>query len=176
MNHPLLSTVLLAALVLVTACGMEPSDGDNKAAAKPSNETPSDNKEPTNTEEPATSESADALPSGIAKLPEEYDAINTDEVSSCHANGKVFSRRTLKCSKTIYLATSFECTKKGIADGFIFTGYQIDVVLSTAKDDGYVIDQCGETDDGFRLVFFVRADADGTYSVREIETSIIKNN
>ena len=155
----------------MTACGMEPSGGSKKAASKPATETPSDNKEQTKPKESTNPQSADALRSGVAKLPEGFDAINTDDVSACHASGKVYNRRTLKCSKTIFLATSFECTKKGIAAGFIFTGYQIDSVLSTAADEGFLIDQCGETAEGLRQVFFVRADNDGTYSLREIETS-----
>lgn len=172
MNQPLFKIVLLTVLVLMTACGMEPSGSEKKAAAKPANETPSDKKEEVKTEESTTPESADALRSGVAKLPAEFDTINTDDVSACHAKGKVFNRRTLRCSKTIFLATAFACTEEGIADGFIYTGYQIDSVLSTAKSDGFVIDQCGESDEGLRLVFFVRADNDGTFSVREIETSI----
>jgi len=171
MSHTLLSTGLLAFTLLMTACGMEPSGGTNKPAANPNTDS-SDKKDPSISPDPVSTDSANALPAGIAQLPEEYEAINTDEVHACHAKGKVFNRRTLRCSKTIDLATSFLCTHEGIIDGFVSTGYQIDSVLSSADADGFVIDQCGETQEGLRLVFFVRADEDDTFSIREIETSI----
>jgi hypothetical protein len=172
MNHPLLKIVYVATLVVTTACGLEPSGEEKKSTSTASAEIPADKKTPTQPTDKKARESADALPSGIAKLPEEFNAINTSDVSACHATGKVYNRRTLKCSKSIALATAFECTKIGITEGFISTGYQIDAVLIAAEEDGFVIDQCGQTDDGLRLVFFVRADADGTFSIREIETSI----
>jgi hypothetical protein len=151
---------------------MEPSGGGSNASAKTTSKTPSDAAETPNTDESPTQESSDALRSGVARLPDSFAAINTADVSACHGKGKVFNRRTLKCSKTISLATAFECNKSGVSAGFIDTGYQIGVVLSAAESDGFVIDQCGETEDGKRFVFFVRADDDGTYSIREIETSI----
>jgi hypothetical protein len=166
------AVVLLSPLVLLTACGMEPSGGDNAATEKPNSETHADEKDSSETGNTTKSRSADAKRSGVAQLPESYGEINTADVTACHGSGKVFNRRTLKCSKTIFLATSFECTKSGISDGFIYSGYQIDLVLAAAETDGFIFDQCGETEDGRRLVFFVRADDDGTYSVREIETSI----
>jgi hypothetical protein len=165
-------TVLMTALVMLTACGMEPSGGGNNTASKTTSKNPSDVKEITDTKETPKQESSDALPSGIAQLPDSYVEINTADVEACHGKGKVFNRRTLKCSKTISLAKSFECTESGISEGFVYTGYQIGVVLSAAESDGFVIDQCGETDEGKRFVFLVRADGDGTYSVREIETSV----
>jgi hypothetical protein len=165
-------TVLITIMVVMTACGMEPSGGGNDAATKTTSNTPSAEKETPDTDETPKQDSSDALRSGVAQLPDSYAAINTADVDECHSKGKVFNRRTLKCSKTISLAKTFECSKSGISDGFVYTGYQISVVLSSAESDGFVIDQCGETDDGKRFVFFVRADDDGTYSVREIETSV----
>jgi hypothetical protein len=172
MNHAILKIVFLATTMVATACGMEPSGDEKKSSSTPSAEKPANDKVPAQNTEQKAPKSADALPTGIAKLPNEFNAINTNEVSACHATGKVYNRRTLKCSKSIALATEFECSKIGITEGFSSTGYQIEAVLSSAEDDGFVIDQCGQTDDGLRLVFFVRADDDGTFSIREIETSI----
>jgi len=168
MKRLFLIIAFFVGLALVSSCGMEPSGGDTKST---STTTATTSKTDVN-KVPDSLESADALPAGIAPLPKEFNEINTAEVSACHVKGKVFNRRTFKCSVTINLATSFACTNKGILDGFAATGFQIKTVLLAAEDDGFLVDQCGESDDGRRMVYFIRADDDGTFSIREIETSL----
>lgn len=106
------------------------------------------------------------------------EGLDTPDVKACHASGFVFDRLQLACSTEIKLAKSYTCDRDGISGAFAATGYQIGEVLDQAlgraldpndAGDGYVIDQCGESDAGRLIVYLVKKDATGKVQVREIE-------
>lgn len=167
--------IMVLTACCLAACGMEPSGGNSGSSAATTNKTGQPSTTSTTATEEVSSEettknSSDAMPAGIAGLPEDLKIINTDEVTACQASGKVYDRRTVRCSTGVKLASSFTCDNTGITKAFNLTGFQIDEALKAAKNDGFSLDQCGETESGRRIAYFVRADPDNTYSLREIET------
>lgn len=163
-----LTFATLVACSLASGCGSLPMGKQEK---KPSNEAPANggegNAEPT----PDDPDRDEAL----------LQELETEPVAACHASGYLFERRKLACSPDVLLATSFTCDRAGIRLAFEETGFQIDVVLDAAlgkegfaddQGDGFSLDQCGETQDGRRLVHFVKRGDDGKVVVREIETHL----
>lgn len=171
-----LGLIVLAACT-VTACGMEPSGGSDKSSSAASSSATqqtsgvSTKKEETKADTPKEN-SSDAVQAGVAVLPEELAAINTDAVAACHEEGSIYDRRTTRCSQTMRLASSFTCDKEGVRGAFKLTGYLIDEALKNADNDGFVLDQCGESESGRLIAYFVRLDDDGSHSIREIETKL----
>lgn len=168
--------VFLFAASMVTACGMEPSGGNgrtsNAAPEKTTQQSSDVSTEGTGAATQQDRNSSDAVKAGVAVLPESLAAINTDEVSACHNQGSIYDRRTTRCSQTMKLASSYTCDRDGVRDAFKQTGFLIDEALKNADADGFVLDQCGESDAGSVIAYFVRLDDDGSHSIREIETKL----
>lgn len=171
--------VIAISACVITACGMEPSGGSSKysdAATKKSTQqtsgVPSNNNGTQGTSTEGTQNSSDAVKAGIAELPSEYAALKTDEADACHTEGNVYERRNLRCSQSMKLASSYTCDKAGIKVAFKVTGFQIDEALNAAEKDKFVFDQCGESESGQLIAYFVRLDDDGSFTVREIETKL----
>lgn len=165
------SLLALSTCTLV-ACGSS-SGGKNGSSSVSPRATQQPSTDSQNKQEASGSDSsADAVEAGVAELPEELSDINTDEVAGCHSDGHIFDRRTAQCSPTMYLATSYACDRAGVKSAFKLTGFQIDEALKAAAEDGFVLDQCGESESGLLIAYFVRRDEDGSLMIREIETKL----
>lgn len=159
----------------LAACGdMEPSGGrEPQGGAAPGNQVVDDvvdQDAPT----PATTDegsSEDALPAA-----EWIASLDSPAKQECHEQGFVFDRRRSACSLDVRLAT-FDCDRQGIRLAYAATGFQIDQILDRSlgrvgfPDDlgeGFVVDQCGQSDERLYVVLVAKA-ADGRILLREIE-------
>lgn len=159
------STMVLVAVAL-TACGssMTPSGGSSHASgANASAPSP-------------TVDSADQT-----EQPGLLQELANDAQRACQEQGIVYDRRQGECSGSFKLTTAYTCDRAGLRQAFANTGFQIDQILDRSigregfADDlgeGYVIDQCGESDTR-RIVYLVAKDDKGRYLLREVEAALM---
>ena len=175
----------LAALTLYTGCGIEPAGPVSKdkrtveieetiGASDATIKLPNDASASPSTDLPANFEELQSHPNFKSLLAKEAEA-------ACHIEDTLFNRRSGGCFDEYSLATSYSCSRQGILSAFQDTGFQIGAALDDAlgrstnptdRGAGFIIDQCGEADDGRLLVTLVgptMSDAKAELRVRELE-------
>jgi hypothetical protein len=163
--------LLITSSLILAACGADDGGRRHAIAARTADAT--------GVSAPDGKRANAALPEGetpAAKDP----ALADPRVDACNETGFVFERRHATCSAEVRLATSYACDRDGIAAAFAPTGYQIDAALDDAlgsgsdPGEGYLIDQCGETDAGRLVVYLAKPSVrrgQPVLLVREIETT-----
>lgn len=104
-------------------------------------------------------------------------ALNNEDFQACRDLGLVFDRRKKVCMNDMKIA-SYPCDRTGIMVAFADTGDLIVQILDRSLGkiekpgdigEGFVIDQCGGSTKGKRLVFLLKERAGAAPLVREIE-------
>ena len=182
----------LAALTLLTGCGIEPAG----PVAKDSRSVKAEE-----TAKPGARDATIKIPSDVpgtkdTDLPTNFEDLQShpqfkpllakEAEAACHVEDTLFNRRSGGCFDEYSLATSYSCSRQGILSAFQDTGFQIGAALDDAlgrstnptdRGAGFIIDQCGEADDGRLLVTLVGPTINGSNAelrVRELEAHVNK--